>query len=138
MPCIDGRDVLKGVWLAKVGYYQLHTPMKNGKRRKLLAHRHIYEQCFGTIKRGNVILHLCDNPKCVNPEHLRQGTQAENVRDMDRKGRRVSVPRWKLTKDQFDDIRSRPKTQTNVSIAKEFGIGDSHVSRIRRGIQCSP
>jgi hypothetical protein len=46
-----------------------------------LLHRFIYEQCFGDIPTGFVIRHKCDNPHCINPEHLEIGTQGDNNRD---------------------------------------------------------
>jgi hypothetical protein len=56
------------------------------------AHRAMFEAWYGVkLKPEDVLLHGCDNPKCFNPHHLRKGTQAENVADMDAKGRRVSA-----------------------------------------------
>lgn len=51
------------------------------------AHRHMYESRVGSIPEGFVIRHKCDNPPCVNPEHLEVGTQAENMADMIERGR---------------------------------------------------
>lgn len=51
------------------------------------AHRMAYEMRFGPISDGKVICHTCDNPSCVNPNHLFEGTQADNAQDMSRKGR---------------------------------------------------
>lgn len=57
-----------------------------GQPRK--AHRISYELAYGRIPDGMVILHRCDNPRCVRPEHLCASTQRDNVLDMDAKGRR--------------------------------------------------
>ena len=55
------------------------------------AHRAFYEIWHGVrLQTAQVLLHACDNPKCFNPAHLTIGSQAENIADMDRKGRRVS------------------------------------------------
>jgi len=53
----------------------------NGKKI-IHAHRFSYELHFGEIKNGCVIMHICDNPKCVNPDHLKEGSQKDNVHDM--------------------------------------------------------
>ena len=45
------------------------------------------EEAHGPIPDGLLVLHSCDNPSCVNPDHLRVGTQAENIQDRDAKGR---------------------------------------------------
>lgn len=53
----------------------------------LAVHRVIYELERGKIPPGMVVMHTCDNPRCVNLAHLQVGTQRDNVQDMIRKGR---------------------------------------------------
>jgi hypothetical protein len=59
---------------------------KNNKRKRWFAHRKVLE-LQGVDLTGLVVMHLCDNPPCVNPNHLRPGTQLENMRDALAKGR---------------------------------------------------
>lgn len=51
----------------------------NGK--SVSAHRKAYELIYGPIKEGMYICHLCDNKMCVNPEHLYEGTNSDNITD---------------------------------------------------------
>jgi hypothetical protein len=60
---------------------------KDGTHRTVLAHRWAWEQANGPIPRGLCVLHQCDNPPCVNVEHLWLGTRGENNRDRDAKRR---------------------------------------------------
>jgi hypothetical protein len=69
------------------GYGTLHAVV-DGKRTCLLAHRASWLVNRGQIKPGQVVMHKCDNPGCVNPGHLELGTQKETVADMLAKGRR--------------------------------------------------
>ena len=51
------------------------------------VHRVAYEEAFGPIAEGLYVLHRCDTPLCVRPDHLFVGTQGDNIHDMWTKGR---------------------------------------------------
>jgi hypothetical protein len=61
--------------------------------REPYIHRLVYEWTFGPVPAGQVVMHACDTPSCVNPAHLRAGTQSENATDMHLKGRAAPVQR---------------------------------------------
>ena len=78
---------------------------------------------------GKVIMHTCDNPSCVNPDHLVLGTHADNTQDMWAKGRQ-NVPSFKgdknpaakLTDDKVREIRELAKVGNPFRLAKQYGI----------------
>jgi len=55
--------------------------------KQLLAHRVVVAEETGVDLSGKLVLHVCDNPACVRPDHLRVGTHKDNMRDMSSKGR---------------------------------------------------
>jgi len=72
------------------GYGAVSVNMGLGKRKLVAAHRFSWLLAHGdVIPQGMVIRHRCDNRRCVNPAHLEIGTQADNIADMDARGRRV-------------------------------------------------
>lgn len=85
-PCIDHGQ--KG---NAFGYHQVYNPVKNGKPRMVKLHRKVYCEHHGVELAeiaGKVVMHLCDNPRCIEPTHLRLGTQRDNMMDAVKKGRR--------------------------------------------------
>jgi hypothetical protein len=59
----------------------------DGTRKTVAAHRLSYETFVGPIPDGMEVCHKCDNPCCVNPEHLFVGTRQDNIDDREAKGR---------------------------------------------------
>lgn len=116
----------------------------DGKRTS--AHRFAYQLFVGPIG-DQYVLHRCDVPSCVNPDHLFLGTQADNMIDKAAKGRCHSMPNerhpmHKLTDEDVVEIRkARREGQTQDAIARRFNVARSCISLIvnhkRRQIGCS-
>lgn len=83
---VDGCWIWQG-GLSKDGYGKVK---REGKT--IRAHRLFYQLHKGPINEGMVIMHSCDKPTCVNPEHLSMGTHLDNELDKDIKGRRSPSP----------------------------------------------
>ena len=100
----------------------------------MAAHRWLWINTHGPVPEGLCVLHTCDQPGCINIEHLWLGTRADNNRDRARKGRSASGKRngkAKLSADQVADIRR--DTRTSRIIAAAYGVSKTHVKAIKRG-----
>jgi hypothetical protein len=103
-----------------------------GDRQKR-AHRVSYEVHKGPIPEGLDILHSCDNPPCINPDHLFVGTRGENCQDAASKNRfPINEKHWitKLSVKQVNEIRILGKYLTYVEISKKFDVNPGTISRI--------
>ena len=75
---------------------------KDGTRQSIKAHRLAYMLWKGEIPEGYCVCHKCDNPSCINPDHLFVWTRKDNAEDRDKKGRHDHI---KLTEKIVKDIR---------------------------------
>jgi hypothetical protein len=121
--------------------------------RRWRAHRLMWTLSGLLLADGLVICHRCDNPPCVNLEHLFLGTYADNAHDRDRKGRqraasglahgRYTKPersargerngQSKLTPDAVADIRARYRPGLGAALAREYGVSKTAVQYVLSG-----
>jgi hypothetical protein len=120
-------------------------------KKKVRAHRYAYQITRGEIPSGMFVCHTCDQPLCVNPDHLFLGTAADNAHDRDRKGRTAKGKRHgihtypekvrhvgeengssKLTWAQVSRLRSLRKYHkwTYAQLSELFEISKSQVANI--------
>lgn len=112
------------------------------------AHRVAWAYAFGEIPLGLWVLHHCDNPSCVNPNHLFLGTNQDNVDDKISKGRQKNPipqrgenhPFHKLSDLQVSTIRQRyadghKAWGLQTRLAEEYGVGQAIISAIVRNVK---
>jgi hypothetical protein len=100
--------------------------------RKMVRASHVaYIQRYGPVPDGMQVLHRCDNPPCVNPDHLFLGTQQDNMTDKMVKGRHVARQgeertdaklTWAAVDDMRRRYRGRGKGPTVAVLASEYGV----------------
>jgi len=106
------------------------------------AHRFSYEIHKGEIPQGKFVCHHCDNPSCINPDHLFCGTNSDNIQDSVKKGRFHLIGRKgsqnvssKLNEKQVKEIKKHfiNKKETYRKIAKRYGVEQTTIGLIIRG-----
>lgn len=105
------------------------TITPKGDIDETLAHRASWIVHNGPIPEGRQINHWCDNPPCINPAHLYDGDQFDNMRDTVRHGNHATQ---KLTFEQAKEIRAKyePGIISPDSLGREFGVGAEQIRRI--------
>ena len=126
------------------GYGQVRAAGRGS--RLLKAHRVAWAMANGPLAPEVLVLHRCDNPGCVRPSHLFEGTQKDNCQDARSKGRLVfqvspelyrrgeQVHGAKLTASKVEEIRRLHGIGlTQAALAKRFGVSQQAVSSLVRG-----
>lgn len=126
-------------WLHDDGYGRIQIP---GQKKKTGAHRIAHEVFIGPILPGQVVMHTCDVRPCINPAHLRAGTQLENIADRHVKGRSSRSMGRKgeknshaiLSEDKVLEIKTLISNGVSQSkIASSYGVSKTAISLIKSG-----
>lgn len=126
--CIDHS---RSKSLLKEGYALVK---RDGKMR--LLHRVVYVRHHGLTYddiEGSVIRHTCDNPRCINPEHLLTGTRADNNRDRVERGRSHRKLPEELCSKIREEYTPYSKDANQYTLAKKYGVAQSRISQIIKG-----
>lgn len=139
-PRIEGRYVVSesGCWnwtgaMSSRGYGRLRHA-----DRSLGAHRVSYAYRFGEIPDGLFVCHKCDNRRCINPDHLFLGTNAENMADCARKGRASGLRNIGENNGRavlsIDDVRAILASKEIYPIlGARYGVSRSTIAMIKTG-----
>lgn len=104
--------------------------------KRYYAHR-VSAALAGLAINGALVMHTCDNRRCVNPRHMRVGTHAENMADMTAKRRqRRGREHWNAKLSESDAVMVRDLVASGVNareVGRRIGISDTHVRDIARG-----
>ena len=125
-PCVEaklGNTDKDGYKMVPVG----HAPVR--------AHRYVWTLFVGAIPFGMFVLHKCDNPPCINLEHLYLGTHIENCRDRSARGRQAKGEghgNSKLTGKQVQKVLDMLEDGVkSADIARGFGVSKYLISHIK-------
>ena len=120
------------------GYGAIRGRRDDGSWTMLKAHRAAWTLTNGPIPEGMYVCHRCDNPPCVNVEHLFLGDDADNMADKCAKGRQsreFDFPHTKLSDAQVTDIRTEYAAGgiSQYALGRKYGVSQSHVSFMVNG-----
>lgn len=112
--------------------------MSVGSGQKIAAHRAAFSSHNNVeIPSHMLVMHLCDNRVCVNPDHLVMGSHKANMLDMKQKGRAARGSKHPLSKIAEEDIAEimelAEKGWFNDDIAKKFGVSRGTIHKIVTG-----
>ena len=104
-------------------------------KKKTKVHRHVFSLTNNGITEGMHILHKCDNPSCINPDHLFEGTILDNIKDKVEKGRQSFTKgeqngKSKLTAEDVKEILK--DNRRHVEVAKDYPVLANHIRAIRK------
>lgn len=134
-------------WTKSLGSHGYAHTANKGKN--LRGHRVSYKLYIGKIPKGKLVLHKCDNRKCVNPEHLFLGTQKDNMLDMSKKNRHPIAQKGKKVKGfengklenhhsaklnliKVDEIRILLKANVSMAeIARRYSVSPKTIFNIK-------
>jgi hypothetical protein len=118
-----------GCWLWTGGRHgsKGYGKLSSGRNDWFFAHRYSFELKNGPIPAGKIICHTCDNPLCVNPDHLYAGTHADNARDTSVRYRKPTT----LRPAAVDFIRAADMTA--LALSDIFGVSPHTIHLIRAG-----
>lgn len=100
-------------------------------QKTILAHRKAFKDYYGSIDEGLVVMHICNNKACVNPLHLKQGTQSENVKQSYKDGLQINPNRKCDKKTVLAIYHSSLSTR---KLAKHYGLTQTIVQKIKQGL----
>ena len=128
-----------GCWMWDATRLERGYGVISNKGRFLRAHRVSYELHYGSIPTDMCVLHSCDNPSCVRPDHLRLGSRADNAADKVAKKRHAFGERHgkaKVSDQQVLEMRQLYRTgQMRVcDLARKYGLRDASICLILAGI----
>jgi hypothetical protein len=140
----DGPLILSEVCWVFTGYVCKQTgygKIANRPGPPIGAHVAAYLVNYGSMPDGLQVLHACDNRRCVRPEHLRAGTQKENMRECVERQRQVpsycqgqDVGNASLTNDHVRSVKAALAAgERGRSLARRFGVSEQVISAIKTG-----
>jgi hypothetical protein len=126
-----------GCWIWTGGLYKkTYGIFAWSKHKVVYAHRASYELFLGAIKEGFNVLHSCDNPPCVRPSHLFQGTQSDNIADCIAKNRNCKgedCHKHTLTEEDVKIIKLNPNLSYQI-LSEILGVSYDAVYCVAKNV----
>jgi len=127
---INGCHICTSHAIHKNGYIYIRI-----NKKLVYLHRFIYEENIKLIEKDNVLRHTCDNPSCINPNHLIEGTQADNIQDRvnrNRSAKGITQGFAKLNEEQVLEIFNN-SIDSNANLARKYKMAHNTIKSIRTG-----